>query len=144
VVSPTNGQSVTGQITLSATATDAGSGVKDVRFLVDGAAVGTDATSPYSIGWNASGATNGTHSITAVATDNANNSTTSTAISVTVTGGTTTKQGDLNNDGRVNITDLSILLSNWARSNPTPAQGDVNGDGNVNITDLSILLSRWG
>jgi hypothetical protein len=145
VVSPTNGQTVTGSVTLSATATDAGSGVKDVKFLVDGAAIGTDTTSPYSVSWNAATATNGTHNITAQATDNANNITNSTPISVTVTGGSSGgKQGDLNNDGRVNITDLSILLSNWARTSPSAAQGDINGDGNVNITDLSILLSRWG
>jgi hypothetical protein len=28
--------------------------------------------------------------------------------------------------------------------NPTPKRGDLNGDGRVNITDLSILLTNWG
>lgn len=145
VVSPTNGQTITGAVTLTATATDADSGVKEVKFLVDGAAIGTDTTSPYSVSWNSATATNGTHNITAQASDNANNITNSTPVSVTVTGGGTGgKQGDLNNDGRVTITDLSILLSNWSRTSPTAAQGDINGDGRVNITDLSILLSRWG
>ena len=51
------------------------------------------------------------------------------------------KTGDLNNDGAVNIFDLSILLSNWSTSNAT---ADLNHDGVVNIFDLSILLSHWG
>jgi hypothetical protein len=50
-------------------------------------------------------------------------------------------QGDLNNDNSVNITDLSILLSDYGTSN---AAADINGDSTVNITDLSILLSNYG
>lgn len=49
--------------------------------------------------------------------------------------------GDLNGDGVVNITDLSILLSAWGSTNST---ADLNSDGVVNITDLSMLLSNWG
>ena len=51
------------------------------------------------------------------------------------------KLADLNSDGRINIRDLSILLSRWGTTNRT---ADLNGDGRVNIRDLSILLSRWG
>jgi cellulase (glycosyl hydrolase family 5)/dockerin type I repeat protein len=53
----------------------------------------------------------------------------------------TTIVGDLNNDGTVNIYDLSILLSDWGTTNAT---ADLNNDGTVNIYDLSILLSNWG
>ena len=49
--------------------------------------------------------------------------------------------GDLNNDGTVNVFDLSILLSDWATGNAT---ADINHDGTVNIFDLSTLLSNWG
>jgi subtilisin family serine protease len=52
----------------------------------------------------------------------------------------TPKPGDLNNDGKVNITDLSTLLSNWGKSG-VPA--DINGSGKVDIADLSTLLSNW-
>ena len=55
----------------------------------------------------------------------------------------TQKPGDLNSDGLVNITDLSILLSNYGKP-ATPSQGDINGDGNCTILDLSILLSKYG
>jgi hypothetical protein len=53
------------------------------------------------------------------------------------------KQGDANGDGKVNITDLSILLRNFNHGGGW-AQGDFNGDGRINITDLSILLRNFG
>lgn len=62
--------------------------------------------------------------------------------------GTTAKVGssnsDLNTDGKVNLTDFSILLYWWnsagGDSNP-PA--DISQDGKVNLTDFSILLFNW-
>ena len=51
---------------------------------------------------------------------------------------------DLNGDGVVNLTDLSILLSHYGQSGATAAQGDIDGNGSVNLTDLSILLSNYG
>lgn len=49
--------------------------------------------------------------------------------------------GDLNDDNIVNVTDLSIMLSNYGTTNAT---ADINGDGQVSILDLSILLSHYG
>jgi len=49
--------------------------------------------------------------------------------------------GDLNSDNSVNVTDLSILLSNYGTANST---ADINSDGTVNILDMSILLSNYG
>jgi hypothetical protein len=54
--------------------------------------------------------------------------------------------GDTNGDNKVDVLDLSILLSNYGK---TPAQGqnpnaDINKDSVVNIQDLSILLSNYG
>jgi mannan endo-1,4-beta-mannosidase len=53
----------------------------------------------------------------------------------------TSPTGDLNNDGKVDIVDLSILLSNYGTTN---ASADINNDGTVNVFDLSILLSKYG
>jgi len=50
------------------------------------------------------------------------------------------RRGDLNNDGLVDLTDLSILFRWWNSNN---AAGDVNGDGAVDVYDLSILLFNW-
>jgi len=52
--------------------------------------------------------------------------------------------GDLNADNKIDVIDLSILLSNF-NSHPSPGTGaDINGDGIVNVIDLSILLSNYG
>ncbi|MEL6537262.1 MAG: Ig-like domain-containing protein, partial [Bacteroidota bacterium] len=68
-------------ITLSANATD-DNAVTSVAFFANGTSLGTDATAPYSISWNA--ATPGTYSLTAVATDDAGQTATSAEIVVTV------------------------------------------------------------
>lgn len=52
------------------------------------------------------------------------------------------KTGDLNLDGKVNIADLSIMLSDWGDT--TNSVADLNHDNIVNITDLSIFLRNWG
>ncbi len=51
---------------------------------------------------------------------------------------------DLNSDGKINLTDFSILIFWWGgaggNSNP-PA--DINGNGKVGLEDFSILLFNW-
>ncbi len=75
---------VSGSVTVSASAAD-NVGVIGVQFRLDGAPLGAeDTTAPYSISWNSATATNGTHTLTAVARDAAGNSTTSAAVNVTV------------------------------------------------------------
>ncbi len=50
---------------------------------------------------------------------------------------------DLNGDGQIDLTDLSILLANFGNSGG-PADGDLNGDGIVDLGDLARLLSSLG
>ncbi len=83
---PTVSASVTGTsgtITLNATASD-NIGVTNVEFLIDGVSRGSDSTAPYSLAFNSATLTNGTHALTARASDAAGNSTTSTAASFAV------------------------------------------------------------
>ena len=47
---------------------------------------------------------------------------------------------DLNNDGQVGFSDLSLILSAWEASDA----GDANGDGVTNFSDISVVLSEWG
>ena len=81
---PSGGATVWGTIAVSATASD-NVDVTGVRFLVDGANLGAeDITPPYSVSWNTATAADGDHTLTAVARDAANNSTTSSPVTVTV------------------------------------------------------------
>ena len=69
-------------VTLSSSASD-NIGVTKVEFYRGTTKLGEDTTSPYSLAWNTTGITAGTHSLTAKAYDAAGNSKTSTAVSVT-------------------------------------------------------------
>jgi|SRR3989344_2611857 len=51
------------------------------------------------------------------------------------------KIADINDNGKVDLVDVSILLNNWGT--PKNKSTDLNGDGKVNAKDLSILLSKW-
>jgi peptidoglycan/xylan/chitin deacetylase (PgdA/CDA1 family) len=93
ITQPTSGTSFLQgtKVTITATATDLGtnsgapSGLTSVAFYADGALLATDTTSPYTTVWNTTKVAKGTHSLTAVATDNAGNATASAAITVTIT-----------------------------------------------------------
>lgn len=50
---------------------------------------------------------------------------------------------DLNCDGRVNITDFSVLLYFWRQTHPVNARSDINADGVVDLIDFSIMLYQW-
>ncbi len=49
-------------------------------------------------------------------------------------------EADLNHDGRVNLTDFSILLYYWNTDNEC---ADQNQNGNVDLVDFSIMMYYW-
>jgi hypothetical protein len=83
ITAPAGGATVSGTTTISANASD-NVGVTRVEFLVDGVLLSSDTSSPYSASWNTTTATNASHTLTARAFDAANNQTTSSPVSVTV------------------------------------------------------------
>jgi len=84
ITSPSSGSTVSGTITVSATASD-NVAVAGVQFKLDGANLGVeDTTSPYSISWNTTAVSNGSHTLTATARDTSGNQTTSNSITITV------------------------------------------------------------
>jgi len=85
VTAPLSGATVSGaSVTITANASDAG-GVAGVRFTLDGVTIGVeDTTSPYSVSWNSTATTNGSHTLRAIARDVAGNVATSTVVTVTV------------------------------------------------------------
>ncbi len=93
MTAPTAGATVTGTVTVSASASD-NVGVAGVQFKLDGVNLGAEVTAaPYSVSWDTTTAPDAAHTLTAVARDAAGNSATSAPVSVTVSNGTTTTSG---------------------------------------------------
>ncbi len=56
------------------------------------------------------------------------------------------REGDANNDNRVDLDDYVILSQGWLSSKSQPAydsRADFNHDGLVNIADLVLLAANW-
>lgn len=85
LTAPANSATVSGNsVAISATASD-DVAVAGVQFKVDGNNVGSeDTSSPYTVNWDTTTATEGSHTITAVARDTSNNTATSSSRTVTV------------------------------------------------------------
>jgi len=90
ITAPMTGASVSGTmvaITAMATASATYSlTIASVQFFVDGTSIGTVMTSPYTVNWDSTKVTSGSHSLTATATDSHGGTATSTAVMVTTTG----------------------------------------------------------
>src|SRR5271155_1304168 len=84
IISPINGATVSGTVTMAADATD-NVAVANVQFQLDGNNFGSPITAaPYSLPWDTTASTNGNHTVAAVATDTSGNSATSAVESITV------------------------------------------------------------
>ena len=99
VTSPTNGATVSGTVTVNASASD-NVGVTQMQLLIDGTLVAsnTNATA-LSFSWSTPSVTNGSHSIVAKAFDAAGNVGTSSTITVTVSNGAPTTSELIVNGG---------------------------------------------
>src|SRR5262249_36606659 len=86
ITQPANGSSAAlgTTVTIVASASDTGSGIAKVDFYDGTTKLSTATGSPYQFAWNTTGAMAGTHSLTAVATDNAGNTRTSAAVTITL------------------------------------------------------------
>ena len=72
-----------------------------------------------------------------------NQSTTPANSALTVTKGEPYIFGDVNCDGSVNVTDVTVLISYLMGGNPQPINldaADVNKDGDTNVTDVTLLI----
>jgi len=84
VSSPAAGANVLGgAVNITAAASD-DRYVSKVDFYVDGSWIGSSSAAPFGVTWNSTTVANGSHNLTAVATDDAGSTTTSSAVSVTV------------------------------------------------------------
>ena len=88
MTSPTDGTTVTGTITVGASASD-NVGVAGVQFTLDGVNLGAELTAaPYQLSWNSGSVPNGVHVLGALARDAAGNLN-NTSVSVTTSNDTT-------------------------------------------------------
>jgi len=122
ITAPAAGSTVSGStVTVTANATD-DVGVVGLQFKLDGVNLGAEVTGGgTSITWDTTQASNGAHTLTAVARDAAGNSTTSAAVGVTVSNATTAAAWPNEPSGFVTITDQpwnATVGSGWNRRSP--------------------------
>jgi len=121
ITSPADGSSFNAPATLTvaATASDSDGTVAAVAFFANGAPIGTDTTSPFSVTWANVAA--GTYTLTAVATDNQGAQTTSAPVHVSIVAV----------PGRTNValaTNGGVASASSTYNANYPAAGAINGD----------------
>ena len=118
VTAPAAGSVVSGNVTVSASASD-NVGVAGVQFLLDGASLGAeDTTAPYSMAWDTATASNGVHTLQARARDTAGNLGTSSSVTVTVSNSAPPPPAG--------------LVAGWAFNESFgPTVNDASGNGNT-------------
>jgi len=125
---------------VTAAASDA-SGVKQVVFKVDGTVKATDITAPYTYSLDLSTLSCGTHTISAVATDNSVNQNTATATATVKVTLAADIAGTL--DCKVGLADFSVFGANYGKTAAVAGRADINGDGVVGIADWSIFGASY-
>jgi hypothetical protein len=105
ITSPANGATVSGTVTVSASASD-NIGVTQLQLLIDGAVIGTLTASPYNFSWNTTAIANGSHTLQTKAYDAAGNVATSAIVTVTVSNST--------------LTNLTVAITNPSNGGTVP------------------------
>jgi len=82
LIAPPNGATVSGTVDIVAYPDD-DNGITQVEFFRDGVSIGVDTASPYSLSWNSTSVSDGSHALAATATDTVGQTATD-QISVTV------------------------------------------------------------
>ena len=145
VTSPVNGATVSGSTTVTASASD-NVGIAGVQFRIDGTSLGAeDTAAPYTVSWNTATATNGTHLLTAVARDQAGNSTTSAAASVTVsnTGGTALTIDGSQRFQTIDGFGISANAASWDNGELRPAIDMLMDQGGSTIWRVVMEMADW-
>ncbi len=123
ITSPAKNATVQNTVTVSANATD-NVAVAWVLLEVDGQPIGPKLTTPpYSVSWNTTTASNGLHTITAIASDTSNNQS------------TTSEQVTVNNSG--DHTPPTVTITNPA------ANAIVSGTVNLSATATDNVSVSW-
>jgi hypothetical protein len=142
VTAPSDGATVSNTVDVNASASD-NVGVASVQFTLDGANLGAADTSvPYTVSWNTTTATNGPHTLRAIARDSAGNSTTSAVVNVTVNNasvppGSITLVGQRTAALTASGTTLSVLVPATAAGNALVASFAVAAGSSKSVTAVT-------
>ncbi len=141
--SPTPGEDVSGVVTLTADATD-NIGVSVVRFLVDGAVIGSDTTAPYSVDWDSATVGDGQVTLTAEAEDAAGNVGTSADVVVNVQNGVAVTLTEIQQQV---FTPMCSGCHTGPTSNTLPSGMNLSSTADsfaalVNVPSLQVALDR--
>ena len=141
MTAPASGATVSGTVTVSATASD-NVGVASVQFELDGAGLGSrDTSAPFSISWNTATATTGTHTLRAVARDAAGNVTTSAPVTVTVVDATAPVISGVAASG---ITSVGAVIA-WTTNEASDSQveyGTTTSYGTSTALNVSLVTAH--
>ena len=107
-------------------------GIKQVQFFMDGNLIGTDTSSSYTCNIVNTQYTNGAHTLKAVVTDTANQ-TTETQIAINITGGIGTSTG-----GSTGGSSTLPSIAFTAPAAGVPLKGNVQGPPNCTVTGTNI------
>jgi hypothetical protein len=147
IVSPVAGAAVSGTIAITATAT-ATAGVAGVQFQLDGADLVPQVTaSPYSVSWNTTTATEGSHTLSATATDTKGNAATA-QVNVTVNNSSNIPPGP--GWTKLSYTELKGSENTSPCEMPIPAQSDTGCVAMVTAWNSAVAdtsrnrLLLWG
>lgn len=125
------------QIDLSWTASSSSVGISGYKVYRNGSLLTTTTKTTYSD----SGLTPNTdysYYVTAYDTNNNYSLASSTIVAFTA------YPADINEDGHINLLDLSLLANEYGQSGSGIGRADINGDGQVNLLDLSLLANAYG
>ncbi|MBI9018007.1 MAG: hypothetical protein JEZ07_12180 [Phycisphaerae bacterium] len=142
--SSTTPPTVSGTVTVSATIID--NDTITAELFVDDILVGPMTNisgDTFSLQWNTIYSTGGTKTIKIIATDD-NGNTSSSTYQVIVDA----PNPDIDNDGKVDLNDFSLLASSWLKSNCRRQNQYCNGidideSGKVDLPDMEIIAANW-
>lgn len=132
---------VTPDTPFTLTATDTGSGVKSTAYRITNSSSYDSGWQIYPQAFNLISLSDGNYTIAFNSTDNVGNVENMNSMNVTLVG------PDVNGDGKVDMTDITVALSAFGsypshpRWNP---MADVNVDGRVDIVDIVAILMTFG
>lgn len=138
ISSPVSGASVTGTVTINATATD-NVAVAGVQFKVNGVNLGAeDTVAPFTASWNTAKLATGMYALTAIARDAAGNQTTSTTVSVKLTKATVSKIQTMDANGNAwDANATGALTVGYARMD-----AEANGVAIISLKNGETVVSE--